>query len=244
MRRAVAAVGRLPDPVWAVAGLLVVVLFCLLHWCGPWLNRAIAPIEATPVPPARTAPPTVSVASGRVACIAGVEIPSQTRAIVLAGSVPGPGDRPPPVTVTAEGGGWSARATVAAGWPGGLAAGVHGPPRTLTGRVCLRNDGRVPFVLNANPEPGVTTATSTVQGRPVPAPISVTMVGAPTTRLDYLGTMLHRAASLTWRPFADWSAKLLAALVVLLTCGGSVGALVWTMRADARAEPEADHDLP
>jgi hypothetical protein len=243
MSRVLGAWRRIPPPVWALVAALVIIGAVGSRWMASWLTRDGGVRVSTPVPPARFGLTTITVAPGRRACVLNVTIPAGGEVAGLGGSVPTnkPG---PPLTATLTAPGYLARSAVRRGWPEGLAFRFRPPAHDVVGRFCLRNEGRVPFVLNANNEPGVgLRSTSTLDGKPTPTVASLEFRKiAPATRLSRLGTMIDRAVAFSWGPLAGWSGRLLALLVLLLVPIGGVGAVLWAMEADRRAEDRPEPD--
>jgi hypothetical protein len=233
MRRAVARLRRIPLPAVAGAAAVLVVAAVALHWMLPWLTRPNVARLSTPVPPATFGLTTIEVKPRHEACVTGVMIPAEAQLAGFGGSVPS-GKPAPPVQATVSGpGGYVARGRAPHRWPGGLWFGFRSPPHDLVGQICLRNMGKVAFVLNSTTQ--ATRSRSTLDGRAVPTTASLELRHAGTpSRLEQLGTTIDRAVAFSWRPFTGGIGRLLALLVVLLVPAGAIGALVWAMALDGR----------
>jgi hypothetical protein len=244
MRRAVEIWRRVPLPLWALLGAVVVIGAVGLRWELPWLTRDGGVRVATPVPPQGFGLSTVALERGKPVCIQDVLLPAATQVVSLSGSVPS-GKPGPPVAVTIAGPGYRHTATIARGWPEGLRVTIPSPPRDVLATICLESRAKDAALLNAN---GTTVARAftTVDGQRGGPVVAVDLLrSAPESHLARLGTMLDRAADFSWRPLSGGLARVLLALVLLLVPIGAVGALLWTMELDRRqsappAPPDAD----
>ncbi len=242
MRRAVDIWQRVPLPLWALLGAVVVIGGIGLRWELPWLTRDGGVRVATPVPPQGFGLSTVALQRGKPVCIQDVLLPSATQVVSVGGSVP-TGKPGPSVDVTIAAPGYRHTATVARGWPQGLQVTIPSPPRDVLASICLESRSKIPAVLNANGGT-VVRAFTTVDGQRGGPVVSVDLLRSePASRLSRLGLMLDRAAEFTWRPLSGGLARVLVALVLLLVPVGAVGALLWTMELDRRRQtgtPDAD----
>ncbi len=240
MRRAADLWRRVPLPLWALLGAVIVIGGIGLRWELPWLTRDGGVRVATPVPPQGFGLSTVALQRDKPVCIQDVLLPPATQVISLGGSVP-TGKPGPPVDVTITAPGYRHTATIARGWPQGLHVTIPSPPRDVLASICLASRSKIPAVLNANAGM-VVRAYMTVDGKRGGPVVAVDLLRSePASRLSRLGTMLDRAADFTWRPFDGGVARVLLALVLLLVPVGAVGALLWTMALDNRRQTGAPH---
>lgn len=244
MRRAADLWRRVPLPLWALLGAVVVIGGVGLRWELSWLTRDGGVRVATPVPPQNFGVSTVALRRDKPVCIQDVLLPSATQVVSLGGSVP-TGKPGPPIDVTIAAPGYRHTATIARGWPQGLRVTIPSPPRDVLASICLVSRSKIPAVLNANGGT-VVRAFMTVDGRRGGPVVAVDLLrSAPASRLSRLGTMLDRAADFTWRPLGGGLARVLLALVLLLVPVGAVGALLWTMALDNRRQTGApDAEAP
>jgi len=227
MRR---ALNRLSPAAWTalIAVLLLVVLAA--KWLTPWLTREESSRVATPVPPAAVQTAEIKLQPHRSLCVDNIVFPKEAGAIGMSGRALDA--RPAPqIGVLVFSNGWDTSAKIPRGWPGGLNATLESPPHDVVASVCLRNMGKYAAIINGNPDPAkLGRARGTIDGTPiVGAPELELRAAQPQSRLARAGFMFHRAAELTWRPFADWSVTLIALLAVVLTLLCGVGATVWAM---------------
>jgi hypothetical protein len=233
MRRAAGLWRRVPLPLWALLGAVVVIGGIGLRWELPWLTRDGGVRVATPVPPQGYGLSTVALARHKPVCIQDVLLASETQVVSLGGSVP-TGKPGPSIDVTIVAPGYRHTATIARGWPQGLRITIPSPPHDVLASICLETGSKIPAVLNANAGT-VVRAYMTVDGQRGGPVVAVDLLrSAPASRLSRLGTMLDRAADFTWRPLSGGFARVLVALVLLLVPVGAVGALLWTMALDNR----------
>jgi len=242
MRRAAGIVRGAPPAAWALLAAAVVIVAVTSHWMLPWLTRDSYVRVATPVPPQNFGVTPIALERGKPVCIEDVLLPTATQVAGLAGSVP-EGHRPPTIDVTVTAPGYSHRTTIERGWPKGLSFTLPSPSADVLASVCLSTKSRSGAILNANAG-AVVRAYSTVDGERAPAAVAIELRRAdPQSRLSRLGTMLDRAADLTWRPFGGGLARVLMALVLVLVPVGAIGALLWTMERDRR-ETTTYHEEP
>jgi hypothetical protein len=242
MRRARETWRRVPLPLWALLGAVLVIGGVGLRWELPWLTRDSGVRVATPVPPQNFGISTVALNRRKPVCIQDVLMPAATEVVNLGGSVP-TGKPGPPIDVTITAAGFRHTATIERGWPKGLSIPVPARSKDLLASICLESRSKTPAVLNANGGT-VVRAYTTVDGTRGGPVVAVDLLGSPASRLSRLGTMLDRAADYTWRPLSGGIARVLLALVLLLVPIGAVGALLWTMQLDRRREAEGAEGQP
>src|SRR3954465_15578382 len=133
---------RRPATAALVAGCVVLAIGAVIHVI-PWLTKQRTLISSIPGPAPLSGFTPIALGPGHTVCATNVVVDTD------AGSVAMPADSGrrsgPPLRVTASGPGHRS-APVA---PGGLkgkvtsSAPLRAPSRSLVGRICLRNDGRV-----------------------------------------------------------------------------------------------------
>lgn len=233
MRRALGIVRAAPPALWALLATVVVVVAVSANWLIPWLTRDTYVRVATPVPPANFGLAPIPLERGKPVCINDVLMPSATQVVGLGGAS-GANRHPPAIEATVTAPGYRSTATIERGWPRGLVFDVASPPSDVLAQICLTTRTRHAVLLNGTTGP-VVRATTTVDGKPQPAVVSVELRrSGSVTRLSQLGTMIDRAMDFSWRPLSGGVGRVLAALVLLLVPIGAAGALLWTMEADRR----------
>ena len=233
---------RRTQRVYAAAGAVLGVAFVVLAL--PWLTDERVRTTATPVPPSLYREVLVRLAPGKRACVDPVVIDRHTRqASFVVRSTRGDG---PPLSVSAQGAGYSSTATVAAGYRDGPAAvPLRGPADDAVTRLCIENDGTRPVALAATAEPRRAStrvsgapAKADLDGTPVPANVVLTLhEGRARSIARYAGQMLDHMTAFRPGFVTPAAVAVLLALTVLLVAAGAPWAYARALSGDERSSP-------
>jgi hypothetical protein len=223
--------------VWIVAPIVLFALFFTLRKVLPFLDTQMQEIYATP-----TTQPTDT------ASLATIQVPGKGGRVCLDGVSYGPGAKwiyvtaragkypTGPIRIEARARGYRA-ATVQRGGlldDAPIIVPIKPAPREVgSGTLCLRNTGRhrVGF-YGIHPGRGSSPTQTTVDGKPLPEQLSLTLLTSPSKSLgSRLGTMFDHVAA--FRPMTGWQVWLLALLVGI---GGPVAIAFALLRAAAEDE--------
>lgn len=183
----------------AAALCALVALFGVLKQWRPFLTTKADVITATPSLAGIFQRNVIAVKRGREACVSPVTFsPKTARVQLLLVAAKGAG----PATITASAPGYASRAR-ATGFGTGVdvpyRATIASPPKTVTGKLCITNDGRRQIGLVGTAEgrsnaPAVTT----IDGKTQPADAALTLLTAkPDSIAGRFGTVLGHASDMT-----------------------------------------------
>jgi hypothetical protein len=200
----------------AVLGFLAPIIVLAVAKFIPHLGGQAQSIDSTPaVQPLRELT-DVKLEPGQTLCVSGLVLGPDSRFVRFLRPVRRAGV--PPLTVTANAPGYRSvtRTSRNRNAPREVTVPLKAPTTERDGAsICVRNDGRRNTYLIAVP-PGLdaTVSESSVNGRPIPEYVTVTLLKDPSaSRLSNLPAMLDRASAFT--PFGPWAAWLLSALLVV-----------------------------
>ena len=211
-----------------LAGLLApIVLFALVKFI-PYLGGSIPSIESTPAVQPLRQPTAVRVGPGERLCVNGLVLGPESRFVQFT-----PEDRRPsrpPLEITAssrDGYRTSTAVPPVSNATGPITASIT-PPTTErdNARVCLLNQGKAKiFLFGVDPGFDSTISTTTVNAKPIPQDVSLTVLRATSvSRVSNLPAMLDRAADFV--PFGPWALWILAALLVFGVPAAAAAALM------------------
>ena len=168
-----------------------------------------------PTEPATLAP--IVVKGGKTVCTDQIPLGPDARYVqfTLTGASKFPAS---PITIVASAPGYRAVARLPAGTPGDVLQTVRlqpAPRPVEDGTLCLTNEGRHQVAFyGINPGRGSSPSTTTVDGKPIPQELSLTLLTSPSQALGArLGTLASHIAA--FRPLTGWQVFLLGLLAVL-----------------------------
>jgi len=226
-------------------GVLITVLVLFAGWfvwkALPFLTAQRAVIAATPTTqpsdPSAIAP--VKVKGGERACLDRIPFgpdASYVQVTPTAGRFPAGA-----IAVEARAPGYVARTRIPAGAPGDAPVNAKiapAPHDVGDGVLCLTNEGRHTVAFyGVNPGRGESPSTTTVDGRPVPQDLSLTLLSPGNSIGGRLGDISSHLAA--FRPLAGWEVFLLGLLAVL---GVPIAVGVALARAAAEDDRLRDED--
>jgi hypothetical protein len=208
-------------------------LIAALLWFIPYLTRDREAISSVAAPQPVVAVQSVGVKPREQACIDEVTFDDDSEIVeltALAAKRPGP-----PLELTAEAGGYVARASADGGYdrPALLRVPLDPPQRSTIGTLCIRNAGSVSISLMATSDNRTSSLRSTtrVDGRAVPPDISMRLLASES------GTVVDRAGELVAR-VAAFKPTLLGTgliwLVLLLVAGGVAAGALYALASSFR----------
>ncbi|WP_157591796.1 hypothetical protein [Solirubrobacter soli] len=197
----------------------------------PFLLRDHDLVASTPSPRPLFNVTPLALPANQPLCISRVTIPPDARQVrftAITGGAPGP-----ELAVTLAAPGYSARATVPAGYADAttVAPRITPPPDARLGTVCIARRGNTPVSLTATAE---TRTQSRPEGRIDGAPVDADAYlafyeGATGTPLAHLGDIVDRASAFRPGIVGPWLLWPLLALAVL----GVPAGVVWALRRAA-----------
>jgi hypothetical protein len=228
-------------------GLFALVLGAFLLWAiwkvVPFLGTKQPEIFATPTvqPLDESTLALVAVKKHQRVCLDGMEYGPKARYVFATLRSTRPSGS---ILVEARAAGYAARGRHAPGLSGNapFLVPIEPAPREVDrGTLCLTNEGRhkVSF-YGVNPGRGTSPATTTVNGKPVPQQLSVTLLTSPSKSLGgRLGEIFGHVAA--FRPVTSWEVWVLA-LIALVGVPVALGVALARSAAvdDADASPPYD----
>lgn len=203
---------------WAALFGLVVALAAALHWWEPFVTNERTVVTSTPSPGPNGPALNIPLAPGSRLCVtpAAIDVATRQAQVALA-----PTTQSVTLAVEASGPGYQSRQDITVAPSAKVQSvngGLSGPPRNVTGDVCLRNvsDTRVALLGTNNPA-WIGLARTTIDGRELEnQAIALNLVeGRRQSLVSRLGTIVHRASDFTDGLMPFWLAWIVVVGLVL-----------------------------